>query len=180
MKGIVFKEFIDLVENQFGADVADKIIEENELDSDGAYTSVGTYNHEEILKLVTSLSKASKIPVSGLVKTFGKHLIKVFTKGFPNFFAKDNCFEFLKSIDDSIHVEVKKLYPDAELPKFTHNEPEDGKLNLHYESSRPFADLAEGLIEGAIEHYGEKIELNVEDPDNLSATKRTFQLSKVA
>ena len=29
-----------------------------------------------------------------------------------------NGFEFLQSVDQEIHVEVLKLYPDAELPSF--------------------------------------------------------------
>lgn len=180
MKGIVFKELIGMVEDKFGPDTADQIIEENDLASGGAYTSVGTYDHTEILKLVTSLSKAAKLPISELVKAFGKHLVTVFNKGFPDFFKKENCFEFLKSIDDYIHVEVKKLYPDAELPKFTFDEPSKNELNLYYESSRPFADLAEGLITGTIAHYGEDIKLEIKDPEDTSGLKRTFHLKKAA
>jgi len=50
-------------------------------------------------------------------------------------------------------VEVRKLYPDAELPRFQASRRADGGLNLLYLSSRHFADLAEGLIEGCAEHF---------------------------
>ena len=55
MKGIVFREFLEMVEEAFGMDVADQIIEESDLPSGGAYTSVATYDHHEILTLVGKL-----------------------------------------------------------------------------------------------------------------------------
>ena len=57
MKGIVFAEFIELVEDKFGFEIADEIIEESNLPSGGSYTSVGTYDHREMLELVTHLSE---------------------------------------------------------------------------------------------------------------------------
>ena len=44
MKGIIFTEFLETVESTFSPAVADQIIEQNELDSNGIYTSVGNYN----------------------------------------------------------------------------------------------------------------------------------------
>ena len=180
MKGIVFKEFIDLVEDKFGPDVADKIIESNELSSGGAYTSVGTYDHEEILKLVVSLSAEVNIPVPDLVKVFGRHLVTIFKTKFPDFFKTDSCFDFLKSIEDHIHVEVKKLYPKAELPTFKYSEPSATELHLEYQSTRPFADLAQGLIEESIAHFGEAIEVETEDPEGSNGCQRNFKLSRVS
>lgn len=155
MKGIVFREFIDLVETKFSPEVADEIIQASNLESGGAYTAVGTYDHGEILQLVTHLSNKTKIPVSDLVKVFGEFLFGVFLKKFPDFFVQPKTsLEFLKRIDDYIHVEVRKLYSDAELPTFIYEEVSDKKLILEYKSNRPFADLAHGLIQATIVHYG--------------------------
>ena len=38
--------------NQTSSDIADKIIVESDLPSGGAYTTVGTYDHEELLTLL--------------------------------------------------------------------------------------------------------------------------------
>ena len=73
MKGIVFKEFIGMVESAFGEETVEKIIDKSNLESEGAYTSVGTYDHGEILQLVTHLSEECSTSVPDLVKTFGKH-----------------------------------------------------------------------------------------------------------
>jgi len=179
MKGLVFKEFMTMVESAFGDEILETIIEKSNLKTEGAYTSVGTYDYTEIVQLVGHLSRETGTPMSALIKKFGKYLIRVFIRGFPQFFLSSDAFSLLKSIDSIIHVEVKKLYPDAELPQFRHEEPELGVLVLYYSSTRPFADLAEGLIVGLVEHYGEKIELNAVDTSEGRGTSRQFTLKKV-
>ena len=44
MKGMVFTELLDMVEDKFGIDMVDSIIEDADLPvSKGVYTAVGTY-----------------------------------------------------------------------------------------------------------------------------------------
>jgi hypothetical protein len=162
MKGIVFAEFLEMVEDKFGFDITDDIIEasKGELSTKGAYTSIGTYPHTEMIALVKNLSIATKIPVPKLIHVFGAHLLNQFAKHYPSFFeSANNTFTFLKSIDNHIHVEVLKLYPDAELPRFSFFHPNDdeSKLTMIYSSERAMSDLAAGLIEGAIKYYNENI-----------------------
>ncbi len=154
MKGIVFTEFLEMVEQTFGADMVDDIIEGASLPSGGAYTAVGTYDFREILALVTTLSAKTGIPVPQLVHAYGKYLFGRFVVGFPQFFrGVPDALSFLSSIEKYIHVEVRKLYPEAELPSFDADRRAPDTLLLTYRSTRPFADLAAGLIEGCLEHY---------------------------
>lgn len=181
MKGIVFTELIDLVEDKFGLEVADKIIQASQLKSGGSYTNTGTYDHQEVLSLVTHLSQEVNVPVRDLVMVFGSHLAQVFANSYGGFFENTDLFSFLKAIDNHIHVEVKKLYPDAELPKFTYEEKGDHQLVLHYESTRPFADLAEGLILAVSQHFKEEIDLKTSQVDGQDAsTHRIFEVTKKA
>ena len=164
MKGVVFTEFIEMVEEQFSAEIADRIIEEANLPSGGAYTTVGTYDHEEMVSLVEGLSQATDTPVPDLMRAFGQHLFGQFAGTLPHFFeGVETAFGFLQLIDGYIHVEVRKLYPDADLPKFDYETPEPGCLHMIYRSSRPFSDLAEGLILGCLRHFGETAELVKEE-----------------
>lgn len=178
MKGIVFKELLEMVESGHGDEVVEEIIASSNLKSQGAYTSVGTYDHLEILSLVSALSTKLKVPIEALVKSFGEHLVGVFNKGYPAFFEHNDIFSFLESVDGYIHVEVKKLYPDAELPTFATQRNGENELVMHYSSKRPFAALAEGLIKGSIQHFGsgEKLE-TVFDPDS-GGKKASFYIRK--
>jgi len=154
MKGIVFTEFLDMVEANYGYEMVNHIIEESKLESNGVYTSVGTYHHSEIVQLLSNLSLKSEVDAMVLLKAFGEYLFDTFLKTYPQFFmAEENAFGFLKSIDSHIHVEVQKLYPDATLPKFETIENEDGTLIMIYKSERKMAALAEGLMEKSFAYY---------------------------
>ena len=155
MKGMVFTEFMDMVEMKFSANMVDDIIEDVELPSGGAYTTVGTYPHGEMVALVMALSTRSGVAVPDLLRTFGEYLFTSFVNGFPTFF-KDHgdAFSFLVGIEDVIHSEVRKLYPDAELPRFDVEHHDDRRLVIVYSSVRHLEDLAEGLILGCIKHFG--------------------------
>ena len=45
MKGLVFTEFLELVDEQFSFETCEQIIEMSDLPSGGIYTSVGTTSH---------------------------------------------------------------------------------------------------------------------------------------
>ncbi len=79
MKGIVFREFIDMVEASFGDEMVDTIIEACDLESGGAYTAVGTYDHTELVQMVVALSGETGAPVPALVEAFGTYLLVDFS-----------------------------------------------------------------------------------------------------
>lgn len=164
MKGIVFTEFLEMVEEKFGFLVADQIVTNSSLPSGGSYTAVGTYPHAEMVSLVVSLSKETEVEVPVLLKTFGKHLFPRFAQGYGQFFADvKDPFAFLESLEGYIHVEVKKLYPDAELPSFESHSPAPDTLVMEYKSERGMADFAEGLLEGCFEHFNQTVSISRED-----------------
>lgn len=158
MKGIVFTEFLDHVGALHGADMVDDIIDDCDLPNGGAYTSVGTYDFAEMHALVVALSRRAATDPPELLVGFGRVLCRRFVEIFPGFFsAKPSLFPFLDSVDGQIHVEVRKLYPDAELPSFRTNALDTHAMELDYRSKRPLESLAEGLILGAAEYYRETV-----------------------
>lgn len=176
MKGIVFSELIEMVEDVFSPEIADQIISESDLPSGGAYTAVGTYDHAEVVTLVGKLSDLTGMSTEDLLKAFGKHLFSRFVVGYPLFFQDvDNSFSFLKTLDSHIHVEVKKLYPDADLPKFDYSLSDDGVLIMEYKSQRAFSDLAYGLLEGCVEHFKDPISITPEEIDGKQHVKFTLK-----
>ena len=179
MKGMVFTEFLEMVEDKFSPEMADRIIEGAELPSGGVYTTVGTYDHTEMIELVSRLSRETGIDAAELVQAFGKYLFERFYVLFPAYFEDvPSSFHFLNRIEDYIHVEVRKLYPEAELPSFVCDSSEPGCLRLTYRSTRPFASLAEGLIRGCVAHYGEAADIEVEDLSDGAGTAARFLITR--
>ena len=163
MKGVVFTGFLELVEEKFGDEMVDKLLGSLELESEGAYTAVGTYDHGELFKLVGKLSEYTGVEVPVLVKTFAKFFGKQHLRKYEAFYKNTkDTFSFLESIDSHIHIEVKKLYPDAELPRFSTKRIDDTTIEMIYTSSRKLATFAEGLIEDTADYYNEKVEIEQE------------------
>ena len=161
MKGIVFTEFLEMVEDKFGYELVDKLLTENELESGGVYTAIGTYNYTEMVQLVTNLSERTGLEKSILLNEYGKYFFQVLLSSYPQFFqTMTEPFDFLESIENHIHVEVKKLYPDAELPSFESERLNENTLKMIYHSERKMSDFADGLIIKTLEHY--KTPCNIE------------------
>lgn len=179
MKGIVFCEFLEMVDSTFSPEMTETLIDKCDLPSGGAYTAVGTYNHDEIITLVGALSKETGAPVPDLVKAFGVHLFGRFLVLYPDFFdGVNDIYDFLESVDAKIHVDVRKLYPDAELPKIECERPSDAEMILNYESGRAMGDLAEGLIESAIKHFEQPVAMTREDLSSGGNQRLRFSLTK--
>ena len=180
MKGVVFTEFIEMVEDVFSPEVADEMISSSNLPSNGQYTSVGTYDHTEMVRLVSELSRLTGVDIALLLQRYGEFLFTKFAKGYPVFFEDtEGAFDLLKSIEGYIHIEVKKLYPDSELPSFEYKEPTEKELVLTYRSPRGLGHFARGLINGCILHFNEAIDVNQVDLSNGRAEVVEFTLTQV-
>jgi hypothetical protein len=157
MKGLVFTVFLEMVEEKYGYNVLDKIIVSSSLDSKGAYTSVGTYDHKELFVLIQNLFEITNESPNLIFKNYGEFAFAKFAIKYSYLLKNANdLFSFLESIETYIHVEVLKLYPDAELPRFETIRVGNNKLILKYISKRRMSDFAEGLLAGSINHFDSK------------------------
>ena len=118
MKGIVFTEFLELVEIKFGLEIVQKIIDECDLDTNGVYTSVGTYSHKDMFKMVGKLAQIKGISVPEWFAVFGEYFFVSLSSDCQKFMDGSNLYGFIKDIKKQIHPEVLKLWPDKELPQF--------------------------------------------------------------
>jgi len=159
MKGILFVEFIDFLETNASEEEVQEIINKSDVKSGGAYSRVGLYDYQELIALLVQSASSLEKPAEELLDGFAEHLIAMFATNYSDFFKTADCaVDMLQELDSHIHVEVKKLYPDAELPKFI-TEQQGDELHLHYQSPRPLAGVALSLTKACIKHFdqGEKI-----------------------
>ncbi len=164
MKGVVFTEFLEMVEQKMSLSTVDEILQKASPAHGGTYTAVGTYPVGELFALVTALSEVSKKPIGELVFLFGEHLFGRFVLAYPQFFeGVKSPVEFLSRVDSYIHIEVRKLYPDAELPRFDADVKSEREIHLIYRSPRRLSALAHGLIAGCGKHFGVELDIQMED-----------------
>ncbi|MBJ7536180.1 heme NO-binding domain-containing protein [Marinomonas transparens] len=155
MKGAVFTNFQEMIEDEFGMECWEALLEKCDLPSGGIYTSASTYDDQEILSLVGALSEYSNTPVPSLVEAFGRYLYDGLANSLPpSMMTYPDLWSLLEAVDSVIHVEVNKLYPDALTPKIIVTEKHDNGVTLYYQSPRKMCLLAIGLVHKAAESFG--------------------------
>ena len=163
MKGIVFTEFLELVEQKFGLEVVDEIIEKSDLESNGAYTSIGTYKFSEMLQLLSHLSTKTSISIDELLLVYAEHFFWVLVKSYPVLIKSySDPINMLASIESHIHIEVLKIYPDAELPTFEVISKSKNSLILIYKSSRAMYYFGLGLMNKTFDYFNSSAEIVIE------------------
>jgi hypothetical protein len=179
MKGIIFNEFMELVEEKFGLDVLDEVLEMS--GDEGIYTAVGSYDHRDLVKLIVNLSKKTNIDPETLQQVFGQTVFKTLLASIPesaSIGTSSSTFQFIRHVEDYIHVEVKKLYSDAEPPKFYFISESETDMVMDYQSARCMSHVCLGLIEGCAEHFGEKLNVEMTPQSDDNSTVR-FSLTLV-
>ena len=177
MKGIVFTEFIEMVESEFSFKMADDIIIKSNLKSEGVYTSIGIYDHKEIFALVEQLSIATGISKVELFRVYGEHLFARFKSYYPSLFEKTtDSLSFLELVDSYIHKEVLKLYPNAQLPSFVTERHSENEITMIYSSKREMSDFAHGLILGCFKNFNENVDMQVE---KINESKVIFKIKRL-
>ena len=102
-----------------------------------------------------------------------------FASGYPEFFRKyDTAFSMLEAIESDIHLEVRKLYPDAELPSFSTIRHSTERLELSYKSERPLASFCYGLIEACFTKYREVASVEMTDRTTGAEGDAVFSIIK--
>ena len=155
MKGIVFNLLEEAVSRDYGEDVWDALLEAAEVD--GAYTSLGSYPDENLMRLVGAASSALDMPAHDVVRWFGLNAMPLLASRYPQFFEPhESARSFVLTLNSIIHPEVRKLYPGADVPVFDYDTSSEDVLVMGYASRRRMCAFAEGLIDGAAAHYGER------------------------
>jgi len=154
MKGIVFNLLEQVVQREYGEDAWDALLDS--ASASGVYTSLGTYPDDEVGRLVQAAATMLGQPPQAILRWFGRKAMPILADRFPAFFdPHTHTRDFVLTLNDIVHPEVRKLYPGALCPVFDFNDEDAGVLQMRYHSHRKLCALAHGFVEGAADHYGE-------------------------
>ena len=160
MKGIVFNAAEKAVTSLLGADVWDDLLDA--AGSDGVYTALGSYPDDELLAIVMAASEATGHHPADVQRLVGRHALEHLVSAAPDLVDTNGCvFDFLASVHEIIHIEVKKLSPDATPPDLIPERLSPELLQLTYRSERGLSALAEGLILGAGDLFEQPLAVSV-------------------
>lgn len=167
MTGVVLTEFVEFAEARLGVAMPG-----------ASFSATGRYEAGILLAAVDRAAADAGSTRSAVLERFGVHLFGRFAALYPAFFFGGSAMDLLRQINTYVHGEVQKLYPDAEFPDFDVDASAPGRLELVYHSSRPLADLADGLIRGCIAHFGQPISVERHDPPDADGRTARFVLAE--
>ncbi|MCF2950431.1 heme NO-binding domain-containing protein [Paraglaciecola aquimarina] len=180
MKGIVFVKFNEFVEELWGEEFWDELLDEAELTSEGAYTTVGSYDDQELFSLITLIVEKKSISSKDAQFAFGKWVFKeLYNAAPPGVHDFKDVFEFLHAVQDFIHIEVKKLNPDALLPEFEFLSESATQLSFHYQSPRKLCYFCEGLVRGLAEHTEQKVIVTQSECEHEGDKRCVLEVEKI-
>ncbi len=155
MKGVIFTELVGFLEARHGTAFADSILEAANLPNQGGFTSVGNYASALALQIMEIAATAANEPYADFCADYGSYLYARLATQFPAVIDNYGSAEaMLGHITSHIHAEVSVLYPDARPPRITTRHDGDAII-VHYESHRPLAHLAFGLIRQCLIAFGD-------------------------
>src|SRR5579883_1678570 len=156
MKGIIFNLLEQIVRQEYGEETWDKLLDSAGLG--GAYTSLGSYPDGDLMKIVQAACDALGKTPEEITRWTGRRALPSFHAKYPKLFSMHpSTRSFVLALNHIIHPEVRKLYPGADVPEFEFDTSSPEVLVMGYQSPRKMCFFAEGLIEGAAEHYGEAV-----------------------
>lgn len=139
MKGLLFTELLEMVEEDFGYSTANAIVLGAPLSSGGVYTASRSYHRTEMSVLFEQLQRHTRLPAEHLSAAFGRHLGKRITQAYPQH----------KTYVHRIFTMIGKR---CTTPVFQYVSTGPASLTVLYNPYAKTACLTDGLLKGYLDY----------------------------
>jgi len=130
----------------------------------GELSPIASYPESGLRDLVSQVAESTGCGEAEVLRRFGTYLFHRFAAIYPVFFLgpRDSLI-FLSKVHEQAHGDLRRFHPEAEVPELVCEWVAPRELVLEYRSPRSLADLAEGLILGCIDFFGDDVRLARQD-----------------
>ncbi|MBT3984637.1 MAG: hypothetical protein HOE90_24990 [Bacteriovoracaceae bacterium] len=161
MKGLIFNQFEKFVNEKFESDYFEKILIDCKFNPADPFVGPGTYPFASLVKMLEFVVNDRSVELDDVLRDFGQHIFPKLYEVSRSFEVEfTDCKSFLHSVEEIIHVEVKKLYEGSELPKFLFKENCGGDLTITYISEKGLCSFMEGLLQASFKHFSQEVEIS--------------------
>lgn len=180
MKGVLFTQSLAMIDALYGTNMVDDILDECNLETDGAYTTVGTYPHKEFVDIFDCLSRKMNISTATLMKQYGAFFFNYVAKRMSQILGQyESVFDFLENVNQLLNVDLQNIYKNTHTPEFSTQRLDKRKFIIIYSDTYPLADLIHGMINGCANYFDEEIFIETKDFDKADSFGRIFSLEKL-
>jgi predicted hydrocarbon binding protein len=119
-----------------------------------------TYPDSYLSALVPAASKATGIAVPKLLEQFGVFLAPTLLRVYAPLLNPDwRTLDVIANTETAIHRVVRQRNPTAAPPELRVSRYGPDELSIDYRSQRGLCFVAEGIVRGIADHFGEPVEL---------------------
>ena len=154
MKGHIFNLFEQFIVETAGAEVYDEIYDRCEFQSDGVFVRPGNYPDADLVELVDRAMDHLGLTAQQGHFEFGEWIFPHLTRLVPGDVVDvGHPKSFLMKLDEIHQVELKKLWPDAQPPKFSCEDTGPDSMAFTYDSPRQMFVLIDGVLRSVANYY---------------------------
>lgn len=162
MKGTILLGLLDWARADLGEDAVDELLDTAALASDGAYTSVGSYDPREFVAIADAVAAIHGKTRDEILYRYARESFAGLASSHQYLLTEvGDALTLLEVLESHIHVEVMSLYPGSLPPCTRTSRHGDDAMTLQYESSEPLAMVALGNTEGSIAFFHEDRSVSV-------------------
>lgn len=174
MLGIVFTSLIDMLETEASPDFANEVMSQARLSGVRDYAVAKNYPYEHMQRMVEVLVERTGKSANALLHEIGRYLFARLADDYRELLIEqEGLLNLLTWVDSELDDRVKKVNPDATIPRFTVLSRTDTAMRLHYYSTRDLHALAEGVMDAAAEFYDCHLEREIHQTE----TPHTYEFS---
>ncbi|EOD01707.1 heme NO-binding domain-containing protein [Caldisalinibacter kiritimatiensis] len=175
MKGTIVSAWIKTCKKLYGEVLTEEAMKAAGLEPNKLFKPTEDVEDSVAKKMVEYIAEKQKKTTYDVWKEIGYDNIVTFSNDYPAFFEHRNLYSFLKSMYD-VHVVVAKRIPGANPPILKIKAISKNKAEMTYKSSRKMFGYFNGILEGAANFYGEKIEVKtIDQKDDFIKIHITFE-----
>jgi hypothetical protein len=165
MKGHIFDLLEKFIREQVGEDALYEIIDACSFDTSAAFVRSAVYPDDNLYEMVGRAVDRLGIEPEVAHAAFGRWIIPELGNLMPGVFDRyDGPCAFLAGLDEMHQVSLKKIYPDAEPPRFAYQSINEEEGVIRYQSPRGLHHFMAGCLEGVADVYGVRFAIEWEPP----------------
>ena len=152
------------IKEKWGKEVYDFVQEEM---GHPSFLPTSSYPDQVMFQMAELVQQKTKTTVRDFFLGFGRATVKAFYKNYRRYFKDESLKAFYLRMNE-LHAQLTKDQPGIKPPNFTYEDKGD-VLFMNYRSKRGLFDYFEGILNGAAEFKGEKVQIVVKALDAETA-----------
>lgn len=175
MRGVILREFLDMVDRHFGPETTEHLSRIVGL-TPACFSDASAF--PQVLRLARALSERTGVEVREIILNFGQTVFPKLAGMHPYLLVSpEGPLKMLEAVIAASLEELGGLDRESSVPRIVFEGPGNAACTLEWHSGRPVADFAEGLLRGWLSYCRGHAEIRRTDLPGPAGNNVRFSIS---